>query len=208
MSNIFTRMKNTVSADLHDWMDDKEQKNPIAMLNQHLRDSEKEVEKIRKMMDRQRRLRDEFTKEFEHASYMQEKREKQATVARKADEQSLYDFATREEKQYEEQANKLQASLTQIKESLDQLEVKYRDMKHKLKDMKYKRMELMGKENMIRMNNRMNQILSSDHQEPSKRFEEIDRYMETIEQRVNKEYEHYSFDEKIKNLEKEMKHEA
>ena len=44
MSNLFTRLKNSISADFHQILDEKEQKNPISLLNQYLRQCEHEVE--------------------------------------------------------------------------------------------------------------------------------------------------------------------
>lgn len=48
MTNIFTRIKDTVLADLHQAIDEKEQKNPVATLNQFLRQAEQEKEKVKK----------------------------------------------------------------------------------------------------------------------------------------------------------------
>ena len=59
-------MKQAISADVHDLLDKKE-KNPIAMLNQYLRQCEVETEKVRKLMERQSLLKAEFTREYDHA---------------------------------------------------------------------------------------------------------------------------------------------
>ena len=67
MANLFSRIKNTVLADLHDALDHKEQKNPIALLNQYLRECEQETEKVRKLLERQYQLKDEFTREYRQA---------------------------------------------------------------------------------------------------------------------------------------------
>ena len=42
MSNIFTRIKDAISADIHQLLDEKEQKNPIASLNHYIRQSEQQ----------------------------------------------------------------------------------------------------------------------------------------------------------------------
>ena len=36
MSNIFTRMMDSVAADVHELLDKREQKDPVKMLNQYL----------------------------------------------------------------------------------------------------------------------------------------------------------------------------
>ena len=74
MANLFTRIKNTILADLHNVLDEKEQKNPIALLNQYLRECEQETEKVRKLLERQYKLKDEFTREYQNAVSLAAKR--------------------------------------------------------------------------------------------------------------------------------------
>lgn len=78
MSNIFSRIKNAVLADLNDVLDQKEQKNPIALLNQYLRESELETEKVRKLLERQYALKDQFSREYQQAKDLADKRSRQA----------------------------------------------------------------------------------------------------------------------------------
>ena len=52
MDNIFTRIKNSISADMHQLLDRKEEKNPIAALNNYLRQSEQEKEKVKTLQQR------------------------------------------------------------------------------------------------------------------------------------------------------------
>lgn len=80
MSSIFSRMKDSISADLHTMMDKKEQKNPVAALNQYLRQGEQEKEKVRRLVDRQYKLKDEFTREFHKAQDMADKRDRKCVV--------------------------------------------------------------------------------------------------------------------------------
>lgn len=42
--NLLQRFRYTIEADLHQLFDKKEQKNPIAMLNQYIREAEKQTE--------------------------------------------------------------------------------------------------------------------------------------------------------------------
>ena len=84
MTNLFQRLKNTVMSDLHEAIDKKEKKNPIAVLNHYLRQCEQEVEKVRKLVERQYLLKEEFQKEYQQASVLADKRKYQAEVASKA----------------------------------------------------------------------------------------------------------------------------
>lgn len=71
--SIFTRLKNVIMADLHDLLNEQEQRNPIALLNEYLRQCEKEVEKVQKLIERQRLLKQELLREYNHAEHLKEK---------------------------------------------------------------------------------------------------------------------------------------
>ena len=52
----------------------KEYKNPISKLNQYLRESENEVKKVEKLIERQYLLKEEFARELKQTEYMAEKK--------------------------------------------------------------------------------------------------------------------------------------
>lgn len=204
MTNILTRMKDSVSADLHNMLDQKEQKNPIAALNQYLRQSEQEKEKVRKLVERQYKLKDEFTREYHKAQDFADKRLKQANIAEKAGEEEMHAFAIKEHEEYQVRADRMKTSREEAVQQLETLEQKYEDMKHKLKDMHLRRMELMGRENIAHANHQMNKIIEDTSDRPFSRFEEMEQYIEGLEYKVNSAYYRSTFDSKIAKLEKEM----
>lgn len=204
MANLFSRIKDSVSADLHDLIDEKEQNNPIAALNQYLRQSEQETEKVRKLVERQYRLRDEFTREYQMAKDMAEKRLLQSEVAQKAGEESMYQFAIKEYEEYQGRTERMRGLHDEAASQLDLLEQKYEEMKHRLKDMRLKRMELMGRENIARAQHQISKVMEQTADKPYSRFSELDRYIEDIEYKVNSAYYRSTFDSKIAKLEKEM----
>lgn len=207
MTNLFSRIKQTISADFHEVLDKKEQKNPIAMLNQYLRDCEREVEKVRTLVERQKLLKEEFVREYNEASSLAEKRESQAAIAERAGETELMEFAKREHQQYEDRTQHLKHSLDKVTEDLTSLEQKYEEMKHRLKDMYIKRMELMGRENVARATHRMNQVVDSGKAEHSyTKFNEMESYLDRLEHQVNSSYHRNTIDARIAVLEKEMNH--
>lgn len=208
MTNIFTRMKDSVTADLHNMMDQKEQKNPITALNQYLRQSEQEKEKVRKLVDRHHQLKEEFTREYHRAQDMADKRQRQAGVAEEAGEEQMHEFAVREQEEYQARANRMKASREEAVQQLEELEQKYEDMKHKLKDMHLRRMELMGRENIARANHQINRVVDESTEKPFHRFAEMEKYIEGLEYKVNSSYYRSTFDSKIAKLEKEMQEEA
>lgn len=209
MGNLFTRIKNSITADLHEALDQKEQKNPISILNQHVRQCEQEVEKVRKLVERQYLLKEEFAREHRSAQNLAAKRKHQAEVASKAGENQLYELAVNEKLQYEDRANKLKESLEKANLQLIDLEKKYEEMKHKLKDMNLKRMELMGRENMVRANHQISQVLDSGKYttESNSTFEEMESYIDRLEHQVTSAYHRNTIDARIAQLEKEMKNE-
>jgi lia operon protein LiaH len=205
MMNIFNRFKQVVEADLHELVDNKEKKNPIALLNQYLRQCEAEVEKVKKLIERQYLLNNEFTKEYNETVTMFEKRRKQAEIAAKAGEESLHEFAVTEASQYEERASHISRIRGEAIEQLGELEKKYQHMNHKLKDMYVKRMEFMGKENIARANQRIDHVLKNENGHDSfSRFEDMEQYLERLGNRVDADYNRSTIDTRIAQLEKEM----
>lgn len=209
MPNILTRLKNTIMADLHEALDQKEKQNPIALLNEYLRQCEQETEKVKKLVERQYSLREEFSREYQKAVDLAEKRKHQAEIASKAGETALHEFASAEHNQYSERVQRLSQALEQTNGQLDELERKYEEMKHKLKDMHIRRLEVMGRENITRAHHRMNQVLETNtySNKAYSRFQEIDAYLDRLEQQVNNSYYSSTIDGRIAQLEKEMKFE-
>lgn len=202
MTNLFTRIKETITADLHAALDHKEKQNPIILLNQYLRQCEQETEKVRSLVERQYKLKTEFTREYQQAVELAGKRKYQAEVASQAGEMELYQFATTEHEQYANRAQRIGASLDEINTQLGELERKYEEMKHKVKDMHIRRLEIMGRENVSRANHRMNQVLDSNTDKATSRFQEIENYLDGLEHQVNSSFYRNTIDARIAQLEK------
>ncbi|PYZ93649.1 modulator protein [Salipaludibacillus keqinensis] len=204
MSNIFTRMINAIESDLHQLLDKKEENNPISALNHYLRQSEKETEKVRTLIERQHRLKEEFTRERQLADEMAEKRKHQAEIAKKADELELAEYAEKEYQEYVQRAERLTYSQVEAMRQLESLEKKYEEMNHKLKDMRLKRMELMGRENVARARHQMSRLAPKQTDQASTRFTDMERYIEELEYKLDSDDYHYTLDSKIARLEKEL----
>lgn len=119
----------------------------------------------------------------------------------------MYQFAIQEKEQHETRADKLKESTQQAEKDLSELEQKYDLMKHKLKDMQIKRMELMGRENVARAHQKMDRVIdpSSSMKKSTFRFDELENYMDRLEQKVNADYHASSMEAKLAKLEKEWK---
>ncbi|CEG25622.1 PspA/IM30 family protein [Bacillus sp. B-jedd] len=204
MANLFTKLKDTIMADLNEVLDKKERNNPIGMLNEYLRQCEKETEKVAKLVERQHALKEEFTREYRQAKEMAEKRKHQADIAAKAGESALQEFAEREHLHFADRAIRLESAMEQAARQLDELEARYEEMKHKLKDMKIRRLELMGRENMSRANHQINQVVEAGEMKSADRFREIESYLDNIENEVNTSYIRNTIDSRIAQLEKDL----
>lgn len=203
MTSLLQRIRNAILADLHEALDQKERKNPIALLNQYLRDSEKEVKKVEKLIERHQLLKEEFHRELKYAEYMANKRSHQAEIAEKANEAQLLEMALQEKGHYEQRIESLRQSYENTISQLVELEQKYREMKLKLKDMHMKRLELMGRENLARANQTINKTIhQADIGTSYSRFDEIEHYIENLEIRANANYQSSTFDARIAELEK------
>jgi lia operon protein LiaH len=207
MTTLWNRFKYTVEADLHSLFDKKEKKNPIAMLNQYIREAEKQTGETGKLLERQGQLKKELEKEYTASNEMLNKRQKQLTLANATGEHDLVLFAEQEVTAYSQRSEVLADSIRRAGEELFQLERKFEEMKHKVKDMKVRQLQLMGKENVVRANHRMDQILSPEAvQQTDKRlstFNEMEEYIEKLGKQIDREHEISNMEQRLESLEKE-----
>ncbi|MBS4198793.1 PspA/IM30 family protein [Bacillus sp. FJAT-49732] len=198
-------MKQSIIEDFQDVTEVKVKQNPIAQLNKYVRDSEKEVEKAGKLVERQRLLKNEFYKEWKQANALANKRKEQRDLAIQAGENGLAETALQYQAQAEQQAERLQLAYETAIEQLSELEQKLEEMKLKVKDMHIKRLELMGKENVLSMKEKMNKLLSeSEFGNAAENFDTVASEMKQKENNFDDEYEITIFDAKIQKLAKEI----
>lgn len=203
MTSLLNRLKYSIEADLHKLFDKKEEKNPIAMLNQYIREAEKQTEQTGKWLERQGNLKQELEKELVETMQMVEKRKNQVDLATASGEEDLAAFALAEVTAYEERAIVLQNSIHQTTEELFGLERKYEEMKHKIKDMKVRQLQLMGKENVTRAHHQMDRILQPEQKEKNfGTFEDMEQYIERLGQKIEKEHDVTSMEQRLQMLEK------
>lgn len=205
MVNLLQRLKYTIEADLHHLFDKKEEKNPIAMLNQYIREAEKQTEETGKWIERQATLKQKLEKELEETKKMHDKRSKQLDLAKLSGEQDLIDFAEHEILAYEQRSIVLRNSIDKNADELFGLERKYEEMKHKIKDMKVRQLQLMGKENVVRAHNQMDHILhpetTSNINDRLDTFETMENYIERLGQKIDHQHEVTSMEERLTLLE-------
>lgn len=202
MNALWNRLKYTVQADLHAALDRKEKKNPIAMLNQYIREAEKQTESVGKLLERQNHLKEELQRELNEAQTMMEKRRTQLELAREAAQEDLILFAENEVAAYEARTQNLMESIRNATYEMGTLEQKFEEMKHKVKDMKVRQLQLMGKENVMRANHRMDQVISPENaKEKMSTFDEMNAYIENLSGKIDCDYEISSMEKRLASLE-------
>lgn len=203
MNSLWNRLKYTIQADLHTVLDNKENKNPIAMLNQYIREAEKQTSSVGKLLERQIKLKEELQKELAEADAMADKRRKQLEIAKNAGEEDLSAFAQDEVDAYERRSMEITKSITETTNELIVLERKFEEMKHKVKDMKVRQLQLMGKENVTRAHRRMDKFISPERgDKPMAGTEEMKTYIENLGGETTKEYESSTMELRLEALEK------
>jgi len=193
------RIKDDVVADLHQLIDEREKKNPSAMLNQFMRNCEGEVRKVEGLIKRQGELKAKFFEEKEQAMYMAKKREHQIEIAVKAEEADLEKRAQEEAIYYKEQAEKLTELYEKAKKDESELQSQLQDMRQKLKEMHNRRLELIGRENAEPTNPH---VLSEDG--PTSYFSKVEKQIDRLEELMNEEDTRISFDTRMAQLEREL----
>lgn len=202
MTGLLKRFKYQLQADLHEFFDKKEDKNPIAMLNQYIREAEKQTEQTGKLLQRQVELKDKLERELKEATSMLEKRTSQLALAINSNEADLIAFAEQEVEVYKVRQSTLLTSFETAKVQVFELESKYETMKHKIKDMKVRQLQLMGKENVIRAHHKMDYVIDSNNEAS---LEDLSAYIDHLSTKIDKKYEVTMLESRLALLEKQQK---
>ncbi|MED3660562.1 PspA/IM30 family protein [Ureibacillus sp. FSL K6-8385] len=197
MMSLLKRFRYTLEADLHALLDRKEEKNPIKMLNQYIREAEKMTEQTGKLLERQQRLKEELEQKLKDTEMMLKKRTNQLELAKSSGEEDLIWFAMQEVEAYKNRHITLRESLEQANREYLQLEQKYELMKHKIEDMKVRQLQLMGKENVVRANVKMDQVFESNDLD----FQNLSAYIDQLSKKVEKNYEYSLLETRLALLE-------
>ena len=201
MKNLLTKFKYTIQADLHDLFDKKVEKNPIKMLNQYIREAEKQTEETGKLLQRQGQLKKELELQLTQTVEMLEKREAQLTLAQATNETELIAFAQDEVAAYTARKQALLTSIDAANTEYFSLERKFETMKHKIKDMKVRQLQLMSKENVVRANHQMDKVLTANNTE---NFDELSNYIDELSHNIERKFEVTTFEARLAQLEKEQ----
>lgn len=159
MKALWNRLKYTVQSDLHEWLDQKEEENPVKTLNMYLEQAEEKTEVVAGLLRRQARLVEQLEGELEQSELMLSKRTLQLEKALELQEEELILFAEAEKAQFENRTAQLVQVVEEAKKEHAHLERQYATMQHKIEDMRLRQMQLMSRENVIRAERKIEELL-------------------------------------------------
>ncbi|WP_080834357.1 PspA/IM30 family protein [Cohnella massiliensis] len=155
---VFQRMKDMTKASIHDMLDKLE--DPIVMLNQYLRDMEKEIHEaevtVAKQMAAERRLK----QRLDEAIRIGAERESQAEQALRAGNETLARKLLEEKVYYDKQANDVLGLHDQAQAQVSELTTQLHEMKDEYYKLRNKRNELSARAQMAKARKQMAQISS------------------------------------------------
>jgi lia operon protein LiaH len=203
MTTLWDRFKFAVATDVDKVLSKREEKNPIALLNQYIAEAEKQTEATGKWVERQAQLIAKLEKELAEATKMLEKRSNQFDLASASGESDLSAFAEMEVAVYSNRTAELKMSISENQTELVVLEHRYEEMKHKVKDMKVKQLQLMGKENATRAHYQMDKVLSPElAAERIGSYDDMASYIKSLGAKVEEDYERSAMERRLEALEK------
>lgn len=162
MNELWYKFKFAVQDDLEQITAKRNTQNAADVLNETIKEAEQQTKAVGKLLERQRILRDEVTKELLEAEQLTDKRTEQLSLAEATGDEALINYAKDEAEAYSRRRDELRSLETDTTESMIALERRFESMKHKVKDMQVRRLKLMGEENAKRANSRMDRIFSAD----------------------------------------------
>lgn len=158
---IFKRIKAITTAEINGVLDGIE--DPIAMLNQYIREMEQEIKQGQQALSRQIFVEKNQTMLIAETEELVSKRTRQAKLAVERGEESITRLAVQEKLIYEKQLNVYKEQYQTIKnqtanllEKLDQLKEKYNELQHK-------RLLLISRANVAKSMKQIQNVTASFH---------------------------------------------
>jgi phage shock protein A len=207
MTNLFKRIKNQISADLNQLLDEKEQKNPISQLNNFIKQSENELSKVRNLLERHYSLRTKFQVERESALQYVVKREEQLKIAIEGgtEAEELVKRANEDILFYQKQVEQFTSLIQKTEEEIQFMHEQVEQIEKKLKELHTKKFDLMSRQNMAQATKKINEtnyFLNSKM--PSIDVNYFEKQIRDLELRVRSEFDLQSFDYKIEQLKRKL----
>ncbi|OLO36453.1 hypothetical protein BTR23_15420 [Alkalihalophilus pseudofirmus] len=181
---IFKRIRDLTVATIHDGLDQIE--NPVVMLNQYLRDMEKEIQSAEKAITKQMTIKGSFVKQKIEAAEFMKKRGEQAELALRAGEEELAKKALLSKKQYEEKVSQYEDVILQNEGKITELKDQLYEMRNKHQEMKDKKVVLIARANAAKTKQKMDDAMERfDHEKAQAGFQRMEEKIFEMETKVN-----------------------
>ncbi|MFD2369182.1 PspA/IM30 family protein [Brevibacillus sp. GCM10020057] len=156
--SIFRRLRDLTVASVNDALDSME--DPVVMLNQYMRDMEVEIGQVEVAVARQVALEKKFRQQWEEATALVEKRDRQVKLALTEGEDELARRALADKKQYESRAQEYETLYLTAAEAAGQMREKLAELKEEFYKMRAKKFTLMARAQVARTQKQVNQAVA------------------------------------------------
>jgi phage shock protein A len=156
--SIFKRIRDISSATINDLIDKAE--DPVKMLNQYLRDMERDIADAEVGVAKQISIEKRFKQQYEEANEMVEKRGEQAMNALEAGNEDLARRALQDKKEHQEKADDFKTQYDNAKSNADQLRRQLSEMKDEFSKLKNKKDTLVARAESAKAQKQINQAMS------------------------------------------------
>lgn len=198
---VLKRLRDIALATIHEGLDALE--NPVAMLNQYLRDMEAEIEKAEASIVKQIMIEKKFWEYRDEAQRMVEKRQRQAALAVEAGEEDLARRALYEKKQYAQKVEQYERMAKEAQQKVLEMKEQLKEMKEKYTAMRDRKYELISRAHAAKSKKQMQAALSRFNTDSAlkgfKRIEERILEMET-ELEIRKQSRPLTIEERLAAL--------
>jgi len=197
--NLLNRIKDVVVADVNRFLDERERKNPTAMLNQLVRNCEHEVKKVENLLKKRSELSARLFGELEEAMGMKHKRARHLDLAKTTGEDELVAMATEELAHFTARTESLGEAYEIAKQDEYETQLQLDTMRDKLKDLHARRDEILEQEKK-----EDEPVVNLKTEKGVSHFTDIEEKIAHLEALIKKEAQRMTFDERMDKLEREL----
>lgn len=152
--NMFKRIRDITVATLNEKLEQSQ--DPVRLIDQFLLDTRQEITEAEKLYSNIAQHTRQLHQHVEKASSMRKKREEQAMLALKAEEEDLARMALQEKVMYEEKENQYNDLLEKNKEALSEIEYQLNTLKSEYQAVYSKREYYYARMETLRLQQQMN----------------------------------------------------
>jgi phage shock protein A len=157
--SIFKRVENITMATLHEVLDRVE--DPVAMLNQYMRDMESEISRAEVSIARQVAMEKKWSLLMGETQERMEKRSRQAELAVDMGEEEVARRALEDKQMCEVKIEEYRNNHQMAKQQTSMLREQLQELKEKFYEMRNKKAALLARANVARTSRQMNVVMNS-----------------------------------------------